>query len=222
MLPLLLVVVLPLAWKANRAAGGLLFGSDASTAGTRRLGLNGVVAVLLASMAVIGVVGAVTLVTAVPVTGLRVAPFKNGVCVVCTPVTALANVGVTAVTTVSPGCPLTPLTTLAKVAVTPVTHVAAEAEDNSPALRLPTVSAARSVWFEADANSASRTAGRRGTIVSFRLAIRPPYESGLALNIAATVWQHRAKRVIATAHSLEFVIAVVRVQQSRSKIRWSL
>ena len=95
MLPLLLVVVLPLAWKANRAAGGLLFGTDASTAGTRRLGLNGVVAVLLASMAVIGVVGAVTLVTAVPVTGLRVAPVKNGVCVVCTPVTALANAGVT-------------------------------------------------------------------------------------------------------------------------------
>src|SRR5262249_26118322 len=71
-------------------------------------------------------------------------------------------------------CPLTPLTTLAKVVVTPVTHVAAEAEDNSPALRLPTVSAARSVWFEADANSASRTAARRGTIVCFGLVIRPP------------------------------------------------
>jgi hypothetical protein len=41
--------------------------------------------------------------------------------------------------------------TLAKVDVTPVAQVAADAEDNSAALRLPTVSAARSVWFEADA-----------------------------------------------------------------------
>jgi hypothetical protein len=53
--------------------------------------------------------------------------------------------------------------TLAKVDVTPVTQVAADAEDNSAVLRLPTVSAARSVWFEADANSPNRTAARRGT-----------------------------------------------------------
>jgi hypothetical protein len=70
---------------------------------------------------------------------LRLAPVKNGVCVVCTPVTASANVGVTAVTTVAPGCPPTPFTTFAKVDVTPVTQVAADAEDNSAALRPPTV-----------------------------------------------------------------------------------
>ena len=65
--------------------------------------------------------------------------------------------------------------TVPVVEVTPVTHVAAEAEDNSPALRLPTVSAERSVWFEADDNSANRTAARRGTIVCFGLVIpRPP------------------------------------------------
>jgi hypothetical protein len=125
---------------------------------------------------------------------LRLAPVRNDPGVVCTPVTALENVGVTADTTVVPGAPLTPLTTLAKVAVTPVTHVAAEAEDNSPALRLPTVSAARSVWFEADANSANTTAARRGTIVCFGLAIRRPHESGLALSIAEKVWQNFAKR----------------------------
>jgi hypothetical protein len=58
--------------------------------------------------------------------------------------------------------------TWAKVGLTLVTQVAADAEDNSAVLTPPTVSAARSVWFEADANSASRTADRRGTIVCFR------------------------------------------------------
>jgi hypothetical protein len=131
-----------------------------------------------------------TAVTAVPVCPLtpfttlvdvvlRLAPVRNDPGVVCTPVTALENVGVTADTTVVPGAPLTPLTTLAKVGLTLVTHVAADAEDTIAVLRLPTVSAARSVWLEADANSANRTAGRRGTIVCFCLAIRPPYESGL-------------------------------------------
>src|SRR6516165_5719977 len=127
-----------------------------------------------------------TAVTAVPVCPLtpfttlvdvvlRLAPVRNDPGVVCTPVTALAKAGVTAVTTVAPGCPLTSLTALAKVGLTLVTHVAADAEDDSAALRLPTVSAARSVWCEADANSANRTAGRRGTIVCFRLVIpRPP------------------------------------------------
>jgi hypothetical protein len=110
-----------------------------------------------------------------------------------TPVKAAAVVGVTDVTTVVPGVPLTPLTTLAKVELTPVTHVSAEAEDNSPALRLPTVSAARSVWFEADDNSANRTAARRGFIMCVGLAIYPPYESGLALRIAETLWQNFAK-----------------------------
>ena len=127
-----------------------------------------------------------TAVTAVPVCPLtpfttlvdvvlRLAPVRNDPGVVCTPVTALAKAGVTAVTTVAPGCPLTSLTALAKVGLTLVTHVAADAEDTSAVLRLPTVSAARSVWCEADANSANRTAGRRGTIVCFRLVIpRPP------------------------------------------------
>ena len=127
-----------------------------------------------------------TAVTAVPVCPLtpfttlvdvvlRLAPVRNDPGVVCTPVTALAKVGDTAVTTVVPDCPLTPFMALAKVAVVPVTHVAAEAEDDSAALRLPTVSAARSVWFEADANSANTTAARRGTIVCFGLVIpRPP------------------------------------------------
>src|SRR5262249_10740971 len=129
-------------------------------------------------MPVIVVVGAVTLVTAVSVTGLRVTPVK-----------AAAIVGVTDVTTVSPGVPLTPLTTLAKVGLTLVTHVAADAEDNSPTLRLPTVptvTAARSVWFEADANSANRTPARRGIMVCFDLAITPPLMSpGLALSIVS-------------------------------------
>ena len=127
-----------------------------------------------------------TAVTAVPVCPLtpfttlvdvvlRLAPVRNAPGVDCTPVTALAKVGDTAVTTVVPDCPLTPFMALAKVAVVPVTHVAAEAEDDSAALRLPTVSAARSVWFEADANSANTTAARRGTIVCFGLVIpRPP------------------------------------------------
>ena len=138
----------------------------------------------------------VTAVTAVPVCPLtpfttlvdvvpRLAPVRNDPGVVCTPVTALAKVGDTAVTTVVPGVPLTPLTTLAKVEVTPVTHVAAEAEDNSPALRLPTVSAERSVWFEADDNSANRTAARRGIIMCFGLAICPSYKSGLCRNCLA-------------------------------------
>jgi hypothetical protein len=76
---------------------------------------------------------------------LRLAPVRNDPGVVCTPVTALENVGVTAVATVMPGAPVTPLTTLAKVELTPVTHVSAEAEDNSAVLRLPTLSAATSV-----------------------------------------------------------------------------
>src|SRR5262245_24292033 len=91
-------------------------------------------------------------------------------CVVVT----VAKVGVTDVTTVVPATPVTPLMTGANVGVTLVTHVAAEAEDNSPTLRLPTVptvTAATSVWFEADANSANRTAPRRGTIACFGLVI---------------------------------------------------
>jgi hypothetical protein len=128
-----------------------------------------------------------------------------------TPVKAAAVVGVTDVTTVVPGVPLTPLTTLAKVELTPVTHVSAEAEDNSPALRLPTVSAERSVWFEADDNSANRTAARRRIIMCFGLAIRPPLTS---LDFAETVWQNLAKGMDYNVHSVEFVVAVVRMQQS--------
>src|SRR5215831_20938754 len=139
-----------------------------------------------------------TLVTAVPVFGVTLVialvegvvrlvpevknvpggPTPTFVTTVCggavTPVTALENVGVMPVTTVAPGCPMTSLTALAKVDVTPVTQVAADAEDTSAVLRLPTVSAARSVWCEADANSANRTAARRGTVVCFGLVIRPP------------------------------------------------
>jgi hypothetical protein len=154
-------------------------------------------------------VGAVTLVTAVPVVGVtlvtadpevavKVVPLvKNGTApgLAVTFVKAAAIVGVTDVTTVWPGVPLTPLTTLAKVAVTPVTHVAAEAEDKSPTLRLPTVptvSAARSVWFEADDNNANRTAARRGFIMCVGLAICP-HGSGLVLRIAETLWQNFAK-----------------------------
>ena len=111
---------------------------------------------------------------------MRVAPVKTDVVPVVTPVKAAAIVGVTDVTTVVPGCPVAPFMTLAKVAVVPVTHVAAEAEDDSPALRLPTVSAARSVWFEADANSANRTAARRAFIMCVGLAISPP--TGLDLS----------------------------------------
>jgi hypothetical protein len=193
MVPPLLVVVAPLPLKANKAGGLLLFGIDTSTATVRRLGLDDpgvtpvtvpVVAVTLVTpgpvgavtlatpgpvgavtLATPGPVGAVTPVTAVPV--VIPALVKNEFCVVVTPVTALANVGVTDVTTVWPDVPLTPLMTLAKVGLTLVTHVAAEAEDTSAVLRLPTVTAARSVWFEADANSANRTVGRRGTIVCF-------------------------------------------------------
>src|SRR5262245_2586104 len=74
---------------------------------------------------------------------LRLAPVRNDPGVVCTPVTALENVGVTAVTTVAPGCPVTPLMTLAKVGFTPVTHVSAEAEANSAAFRLTKLTAKR-------------------------------------------------------------------------------
>jgi hypothetical protein len=102
---------------------------------------------------------------------------KNNVCVVCAPATALANVGVTAVTTVAPGCPLTTYMTFAKVDVTPGTQVAADAEDDSTALRLLMMSAARSVWFEAEANSTSRTAARRDTIARFGLVISSPPSS---------------------------------------------
>src|SRR5262249_38476508 len=102
--------------------------------------------------------------------------------------------------------------TLAKVDVTPVTQVAADAGDTSAVLRLPTVSAARSVWFEADANSASRTAARRGTIVCFGLAIRPPLWTcpEHCRNCLAGLCKTRGL----TVHSVEFIVAVVRVQQS--------
>jgi hypothetical protein len=79
----------------------------------------------------------------------RLAPVRNDPGVVCTPATALANVGVTDVTTVVPDAPLAPFMTLAKVGDTPVIQVAADAEDNSAALRPPTEIAARSVWFGA-------------------------------------------------------------------------
>jgi hypothetical protein len=167
-------------------------------------------------------VGAVTLVTAVPVVGVtlaaavpmvgvtlatadplvvaKVVPLvKNDACpgLAVTPVKAAAIVGVTDVTTVVPGVPLTPLTTLAEVEVTPVTHVSAEAEDNSPALRLPTVSAARSVWFEADDNSANRTAARRGIIICVGLAICP-LRVWTSLRIAESLWQNFAKGILTT------------------------
>jgi hypothetical protein len=74
---------------------------------------------------------------------LRLAPVRNDPGVVCTPVTALENVGVTAETTVMPGAPATPLTTLVKPVFTSVTHVAAEAEDNSAAFRLATLTPSR-------------------------------------------------------------------------------
>src|SRR5262249_30781762 len=74
---------------------------------------------------------------------LRLAPVRNDPGVVCTPVTALENVGVTADTTVMPGAPLTPLTTLVEVWLTPVTHVSAEAEANSAAFKLATLAASR-------------------------------------------------------------------------------
>jgi hypothetical protein len=139
----------------------------------------------------------VTLATADPLVVAKVVPLvKNGAGpgLAVTPVKAAAIVGVTEVTTVVPGVPLTPLTTLAEVEVTPVTHVSAEAEDNSPALRLPTVNVARSVWFEADDNSANRTAARRGFIMCVGLAIfAPPDGSGLVLRIAETLWQNFAK-----------------------------
>jgi hypothetical protein len=93
----------------------------------------------------------------------------NGPGLAVTFVKAADIVGVMPVTTVVP-CAVAPLMTLAKVAVVPVRHVAAEAEDDSAALRLPTVNVARSVWFEADVNSANKTAARRGTS---RFAIPP-------------------------------------------------
>jgi hypothetical protein len=87
----------------------------------------------------------------------------------------VANVGVTAVTTLSlPGVPATSPTTVVMVGVTLVTHVAADAEDTSAVLRLPTVNKTRIVWFEADANSASRTAARRGTMLPLGLVIPAP------------------------------------------------
>jgi hypothetical protein len=166
-----------------------------------------------------------TAVTAVPVCPLtpfttlldvvlRVAPVRNDPGVVCTPVTALENVGVTADTTVMPGAPLTPLTTLAKVGLTPVIQVAAEAEDNSPALRLPKVSAARSVWFEVDANSANTATARRGTIVCFGSAIRPAPYYDSDLPIAELFGRTFSKRVNYDCAFGEFVVTVVRGQQS--------
>src|SRR5262249_53689897 len=81
-----------------------------------------------------------TPVIAVPVVpGLRAALVKNGTAPVVTPFTAGAIVGFTSVTTVAPGCPLTSLTALAKAGLTPVTHVSAEAEANSAAFRLATL-----------------------------------------------------------------------------------
>jgi hypothetical protein len=78
------------------------------------------------------------------VTGLRVALVKKRPVFGVTLVKAADTiVGVTAVTTVVPGCPLTPLTTLVEVWLTPVTHVSAEAEANSPALRLTRLTASR-------------------------------------------------------------------------------
>jgi len=96
----------------------------------------------------------VTAVTAVPVCPLtpfttlvdvvlRLAPVRNDPGVVCTPVTALENVGVTPVTTVVPGWPVMPLTALVEVELTPVMHVSAEAEANSAALRLKRLTAER-------------------------------------------------------------------------------
>ena len=76
---------------------------------------------------------------------LRLAPVRNDPGVVCTPVKAGAVVGVTAVTTLMPGAPATPLTTLVKPVFTSVTHVAAEAEDNSAAFRLATLTPSRRV-----------------------------------------------------------------------------
>ena len=128
--------------------------------------------------------------TALPV--VTPALVKNEFCGVVT----LVNVGVMPVTTpVEPGVPLTSPTTPVKVGVTLVTHVAPDAGDTSAVLRLPTVSAARSAWFEADANSANRTAVRRGTMVRFGLLIPRPPESALVLIIAQTVWQIRVKRI---------------------------
>jgi hypothetical protein len=109
-----------------------------------------VVFTLVKALPTVGVT-AVTAVPVCPVTPfttlvrvvLRPAPVRNDPGVVCRPVTAAAIVGVTPVTTVTPGSPLTSLTTLAKVDVTPVTQVTADAEDNSAALRPPTVNVAK-------------------------------------------------------------------------------
>jgi len=148
----------------------------------------------------------VALVTAVPV--VIPALVKNEFCGVVT----LVNVGVMPVTTlVEPGVPLTSPTTPVKVGVTLVTHVAPDAGDTSAVLRLPTVSAARSAWFEADANSANRTAVRRGTMVRFGLVIPRPPESALVLIIAQTVWQIRVKRIDCRAFG-RLVVAVVKPQ----------
>jgi hypothetical protein len=138
------------------------------------------------TLATPGPVGAVTPITAAPVTGARAALVKNGTGpgLAVTFVTAAAIVGVMPVTTVVlPGVPLMPVTALAKVGLTLVTHVAADAEDTSAVLRLPTVSAARRDWFEADANSASKTAARRGTVVRFGLVIPAPHERRLPLSM---------------------------------------
>jgi hypothetical protein len=83
------------------------------------------------------------LVTAFPKTGLRFALVKNGAALVVTPFTAGAIVDFTSVTTVAPGCPLTSFTALAKVGFTPVTHVSAEAEANSAAFRLATLTVSK-------------------------------------------------------------------------------
>jgi hypothetical protein len=91
-----------------------------------------------------------TLVDVVP----RVAPVRNDPGVVCTPVKAVAIVGITDVnrrdgthldvTTGVPGGPgVIPFTTLAEVELTPVTHVSAQAVDNSAAFRLTTLTVSR-------------------------------------------------------------------------------
>jgi hypothetical protein len=144
--PPLPVVVLPPLAKANFVVLlGATLGLNAGTmtlVGTPVVGVMPVtVPVAEATLATPGPVGAVTPVTAVPV--VIPALVKNEFCVVCTPVTALANVGVTPVTTVVPAWPVMPLTALAKVGLTPVTHVSAEAEANSAALRLTRLTVSR-------------------------------------------------------------------------------
>ena len=159
MAPELFIVVVPLG-KVNSVPLGFAAGLNAGTVRVLGVTPGGTIAPVpevavtgpatVAGVAVTGpatVAGVgVTLATAgAVVPGLRVALVKNGTALIVAPFNALAIVGVMPVTTVVPGVPVTPLITSTKVGVTLVTHVAAEAEDNSPALRPPTVSAPRSV-----------------------------------------------------------------------------